>query len=122
MAMQELATTIYGSKCMIVGFGRISKVLVKLLTAFGAKVKVVARKCSDLEWIKIYGCEAVHVSQLEKNVSDVDILFNTVPAMLLNEDILFLLKKDCLVIDLASKPGGEEFILDKFLYCSAFEN
>ncbi|MEG0271731.1 MAG: hypothetical protein RR622_00680 [Hydrogenoanaerobacterium sp.] len=33
-------------------------------------------------------------------------MFNTVPAMILDEEILAVLPHNCLVIDLASKPGG----------------
>ena len=35
LAMEELPTTLFGSNCLVTGFGRISKVLVKLLTAMG---------------------------------------------------------------------------------------
>lgn len=36
-------------------------------------------------------------------------MINTVPALLLNREALKQLKPDCLVIDLASKPGGVDF-------------
>lgn len=109
IALQELPITLYQSTCMVVGYGRIAKVLVKLLLAFGAKVRVVARKHSDLAWSGIAGAEPVHVVELDDNLRDVDVLFNTVPAMLLDESKLEKLSRTCLVIDLASKPGGVDF-------------
>jgi len=39
-----------------------------------------------------------------------DIVFNTVPAMVLDRDLLFKLNKEALIIDLASKPGGVDFL------------
>jgi len=44
LALEEMPATIYGSKILITGFGRISKILVKLLTAMGADVTVAYRK------------------------------------------------------------------------------
>ena len=35
-----------------------------------------------------------------------DIIINTVPHMILNQERLQYLKEDCLLIDLASNPGG----------------
>lgn len=109
IAMQELPTTIYGSNCLITGYGRISKALVKILSGLGANITVAARKYGDLAWIKVFGCEAIHISQLKHHAHKFDILFNTVPAMILDEYILSRLKRECLVIDLASKPGGVDF-------------
>lgn len=109
IAMEELPTTIYGQKVLITGYGRISKVMVKALIGLGAKVYVTARKYSDLAWIKINGCEAIHISQIEEYLPEFDLVFNTVPAVILDEKKLRLLKENCLVIDLASKPGGVDF-------------
>lgn len=109
LAMQELPVTLFGSTCIVTGYGRISKVLAKLLAAFGAHTIVIARKYEDLAWARTAGCEAVHISEMKKHLPRANVLFNTVPAMLLGEEKLKLLGRDCLVIDLASKPGGVDF-------------
>ena len=106
IAMEELATTIYGQNVLVTGFGRISKVLVRILTAMGAHVTVTARKYQDLAWAEISGCRAVHISRLEETLPGYDLVFNTVPAVLLDEARLWKLRSDALIIDLASKPGG----------------
>lgn len=115
IALEELPITLFGSTCLITGYGRISKALAKLLCAFGADVRVVARKHSDLAWIKIYGCTPVHISELGNHLKDADVLFNTVPAMILGEEKLSRLSRHSLVIDLASKPGGVDFEMAKNL-------
>ena len=38
-----------------------------------------------------------------------EIIFNTIPYLILNKNILKNVRKDCLIIDLASKPGGTDF-------------
>lgn len=109
IAMEELPATIYGQRILITGFGRITKVLVKILKGLGAEVTIAARKYSDLAWAEIYGCKAVHIARLNDVIGGFGVVFNTVPAILLDESRLAMLKEDCLVIDLASKPGGVDF-------------
>ncbi|MBC8584123.1 dipicolinate synthase subunit DpsA [Youxingia wuxianensis] len=106
IAMEELPISIFQSRCVVVGHGRIAKVLARYLKAMGAQVTVAARKYSDLAWISAENCKAVHIRQLSAVVREADVLFNTVPAHILNREVLSHLKTDALVIDLASKPGG----------------
>lgn len=109
IAMEELPTTIHGLNTLVTGMGRISKVLIKILTGLGAKTSVTARKYSDIAWAEISGSKGIHISKIDEYIGNFDLIINTVPARLLNEERLAKLKKDCLVIDLASKPGGVDF-------------
>jgi dipicolinate synthase subunit A len=108
IAMEELPITIHSANCLVTGFGRVSKTLCKYLYALGANVTACARKCADLAWIKTLGYTALNVSELEHAVGRFDVVFNTIPAVVMTEAVLSNLRKDCLVIDLASKPGGED--------------
>lgn len=109
IAMEELPITIHGARCLVTGFGRVAKTLSNRLAALGAYVTVSARKYADIAWIKTLGYEAVTIASLEREAGKFDVVFNTIPAVVLTENILANLKKDCLVIDLASKPGGVDF-------------
>ncbi|MDE5741393.1 MAG: dipicolinate synthase subunit DpsA [Oscillospiraceae bacterium] len=109
VAMEELATTISGRKILILGAGRIAKVLIDVLSGFHAKITVGARKCSDLAWAGVYGCESCPIDKIDGILGNFDIIFNTVPAVILDENRLKKISKSCLVIDLASKPGGVDF-------------
>lgn len=108
IAMCEMQKTIYNSKCLVTGYGRISRVLTHLLKSMGAKVDVSARKCADLTWANIFGCGSFHISKLYEKASQYDVIFNTVPSMLFDEKLLKTLDKT-LIIDLASRPGGVDF-------------
>ncbi len=109
VAMEELAATLSGRKILILGAGRIAKVLIDMLSGFHADITVAARKCSDLAWARVYGCKAVRINDMEKAVAESDVIFNTVPAVILDEKKLKLIGQNTLVIDLASKPGGVDF-------------
>ena len=109
IAMEETPFTIHGSSCMVTGYGRVGRRLAELLKALGANVMVAARKYADLAWIKAEGYEGIKFEDLKDALPRVDILFNTVPAVILEEEELSYLKADSLIIDLASKPGGVGF-------------
>ena len=109
IAMCETAITLNDSKCLVIGYGRIGKVLAKLLQSLGSDVYVSARKYSDLAWIDVNGYKSVHNDNLKSVANNFDVIFNTAPALILDEDILKTISSDCVVIDLASKPGGVDF-------------
>lgn len=106
IAMEETQKTVHGRNVLIMGFGRIGKVLAKMLTGIGAKVYCEARKNEDIAWIKAYGYEPIHLNDLDGNLSKFDIIINTIPFQILDENRLDMLKKDVVIIDLASNPGG----------------
>ncbi len=106
IAMEETPTTIHGSNVLILGYGRVGKVLAKMLYGIGANVYVEARKYSDLSWIDSYGYKPIFIEDLSDNLKTMNIVINTIPSMILDRKLLSFLNKECLVIDLASKPGG----------------
>jgi dipicolinate synthase subunit A len=109
IAIGETPITIHGSKSLVLGYGRIGKILAKDLLGMGAQTYVEARKYADLAMIESHGYEPLPLDKLKENIHNFDIIFNTVPALILNGEILSRIKKDALVIDLASKPGGVDF-------------
>ncbi len=108
IAMHEYPGTINGSQCLVVGFGRIGKMLAWMLRGIGAQVSVSARKQSDLACIKSFGYSCV----LTENICEkaqYDIIINTAPAMIFNRRLLSKMRFSPLIIDLSSMPGGVDF-------------
>lgn len=108
-AMKNTDTTLCNSNCLVMGYGRIGKVLAKMLSGIGANVYCEARKKKDLANIKAMGYNEVDISELESVLPNMDYIFNTIPVVLLDENMLKLVNKDALIIDLASTPGGVDF-------------
>lgn len=106
MAMEETQRTIHGSKILVMGFGRMGKVLAKNLSGLGAEVYCEARRDDDLAWIKVYGYNPIHLVNLDQYLDKFDIIINTIPFQVLDEEKLNLVRKDVVIIDLASNPGG----------------
>lgn len=106
IAMENMPITIHGCRALVLGFGRIGKLLCAKLHALSATVAAEARKCSDLAWIRSYGYIDIPLETLSECVGEYDLIINTIPSLVVSEDILKLVKNDALIIDLASKPGG----------------
>lgn len=109
IAMEEFPKTLSGSNILVMGFGRIGKIVAKMLQGIGANVYCEARKNEDLAYIRAYGYVPIHLEKLNENLHQFDIIINNIPVQILNKTRLDLLKKDILIIDLASKPGGVDF-------------
>ena len=114
IAMENTRITIHNSNCLVLGFGRIGKLLSKTLKDLGANVNVEARRDSDLAWIKLYGYKEINLNHLNENfkMNRYDIIFNTIPSVILNDEKLKILKEnnnDVVIIELASKPWGIDF-------------
>ena len=106
IAMEETQRTLHGTNILVMGFGRIGKVLAKMLDGIGAKVYCEARKDEDISWIKAYGYNPIHLNNLSEHLDKFDIIINTIPFQVLDSQKLDLVKKDAIIIDLASNPGG----------------
>lgn len=109
IAMNETSITIHNSKCLILGYGKVGKILSKSLSALGAKTYVTARKYADLALIEGHGYIPMSLNEAKNKLDKFDIIFNTVPALILESSDLLKISPDTLIIDLASKPGGVDF-------------
>lgn len=109
ITLEELSETISKQNVLILGFGRISKVLANILKNMGAKVTISARKYSDLAWAEVYGYDTIHLSKLETSLGSYTLIYNTIPSMILDSSKLNLINKEALIIDLSSRPGGVDF-------------
>ncbi len=107
-AMSAYEGTIFGSRCLVIGFGRIGKILSKLLKSLEAQVTVCSRKDDSLALISVLGYNPCKTNKL-KSVRGYDIVFNTVPSMIFDDELLQNTDKNTLIIDLASLPGGVDF-------------
>lgn len=109
IAIEHMPITLHDSKALVLGFGRIGKALSRILDGMGANVYVAARKYEDIAWIKNLGYRPVCFQEIDTVLEEMDVIFNTVPQLVLDHNRLTILNKEALIIDLASKPGGVDF-------------
>ncbi len=98
-------TALLHSKVLILGYGRISKALLRLLLPLTANISIVARNevqrtTALLNGAKVYDfCDDIDYSSF-------DFIFNTIPHPVLCKKELEKINRNAAVIELASFPGG----------------
>ena len=99
---------LHNANCLIMGYGRIGKVLAKKLNSLSVKVECLVSDNIEKIWCRVEGYNYIEFENI-KNKSDLlkkyDIIVNTIPKIILTEELKEI-KKDTLIIDLASKPYG----------------
>ena len=104
--MRNTDITVFESRVLVVGHGRVGRVTAEKFACLGAEVTVSARKKSDLAWIREKGLRAVRTECIHSIISEFDTVINTVPAPVIGERELGLAKDGCLFVELASPPYG----------------
>ncbi len=115
IALAEMPITLFGSKALVIGYGRIGKILTKMLIALGSDVTVSARRWGDMAWIECAGAKTAHTAKIAADIGKYDVIFNTVPSLVLGEEELSNMSDNALIIDLASVPGGVDLETAKSL-------
>lgn len=105
VAMERLEQTLLGMDCLVLGFGRIGKLLSLRLSGLGARVTATARTPEDMAWIRACGWKCLRTEDLDGQLAPFGVVFNTVPAPVLGESLLQQLPQHCLCVDLASRQG-----------------
>ena len=110
LIMEETSATLCGLNCLVIGFGRIGKVLCHRLRGLGVNVTASGRDVTDIAWIRAFCHDAFETANLDGKLGNFDVIVNTVPARVIDKQRLQELKDGCLILDLASKPGGLDFL------------
>lgn len=99
-------TNLHHSKVLVLGYGKCGKTLAWKLKNLDAKVTVCARKEEDLESAYSMGLNAINLHNLIMEINKYDYIFNTIPIIILNEELLSKVNPECVILDIASNPGG----------------
>lgn len=109
LAIENTDITLHDSNVMIIGYGRIGKILSKMLAGLGAHIYPVVKERSDLAQAKGMGLNAVMFENMNEILCKMNIIINTVPQILLDRKNIKFIDKSSLVIDLSSSPHGIDY-------------
>jgi len=109
MAIQHTDITIHRSQTMVLGFGRTGISMARGLQALGSNVWVGVNRTQHYARAYEMGLQPFYTKDLEQYVTNIDLLFNTIPTMIITAQIIDRLQKSAVIIDLATKPGGTDF-------------
>lgn len=106
IALDELPVTLNGLSVLIVGMGRIGIALAGILRGFGADVTAAVHNEKGAAKARIAGIRSVPTDKMPTGYG---LVFNTVPELIFDRELLSRFSEKTLFIDLASKPGGIDF-------------
>lgn len=109
LAIENSKRSLYDSKILILGYGRIGKNLCNMLKNLSKRIYCMSNSKEELEWIDVNGIYCIPLDLMEKVLNEFDIVINTIPCLILDKYKLKFLKNDVLIIDVSSKPGGIDF-------------
>ena len=104
----KLGCVPYFKNLLVIGSGECASSIASLMSSYGANITVAAR---NKDALKVFDyCSTIYIDDLKNAVGDKDVIFNTVPALMLSRDILSGITKKTVIMDIASSPGGVDFV------------
>jgi len=105
-AIEMSPYNLHNASSLVLGYGNCGSVLAHKLSNLNSYVTIACRKpyqgaCAISEGIKY-----INISHLESRIKDFNYIFNTIPSTILTPNMLEKINKDCVIIDIASSPGG----------------
>ncbi len=111
IAMENTDKVIRDMPVCVCGYGRIGSCLAAILSRMGADVSVMARRDESLCEIAMNGYKAIRLDEkapheMRKALKENEVIFNTVPHIVFNGQVLRAANATPVYIEIASSPGG----------------
>ncbi len=106
IAIENTDISLYDSNILVIGYGKIGSYLAKTLRNLGANVTVATRSTRTIEQAIKDDFLCYSQYDIDRVLSNKNIIFNTAPFIQIDNNNLDLIHKDCIYIELASKPFG----------------
>jgi len=106
--------TLGASKCLILGWGRCAQALARKLRYLVNDITVAARNPYQRLSAKCEGFSVLPPELLYEHLPEYDLLFNTIPTIILPGKLARRLSQHCVLLDLASGPLTAHIALQDF--------
>ena len=104
IAIENTPYTLWKSRVLVIGYGRVGKILSDRLKSLGCDVTVSARKPADHALLDALGFKYINTGHLNLKPLEYDIIFNTVDVKVIDDITLKSTTAD-LMIDLSTYGG-----------------
>ena len=112
LLIRESPRSLWRGRALVTGWGRIARNLAPRLRALCCETTVAARKPGDRAEAEAMGLRACRFAELPELAGELDFAINTVPAPVLEKDVLERLRPDSLLVELASGPGFDKSLAE----------
>ena len=119
-AIYKSNINLHHSNVLVLGYGKCGRVLASKLSALGAEVTVGARRKSALIEAYTNGLGRLELDMLKLEIKNYNYIFNTIPAIILDDELLSNVSSETTIIDIASSPGGVDYKTAKKFNINAY--
>lgn len=99
-AINDTPFCLWRSRVLVIGCGRVAKILADRLNALKCDLTVSARKTRDFAYLQALGIKHIHTNDVAKKADNFDIIFNTIDVPLFDDTNTL---KNCYLYDLSTK-------------------
>lgn len=108
--------SIFECNILILGSGRCAKAMAYLLYKLGVKFDLTMRDAFKLKQSQLLCNKALDWADYKNNLKEYDVVINTIPTKLFEEEDLQKFKEGSVVLELASKQCLQDLKAEKFSY------
>ena len=105
-AILNNSINMHSSNCLVLGFGKCGKLIAHKLKNLCKTVTICARNENDRAFANAYGYESFNLNKLKTNINNFQYIFNTIPAMILNKEVVGNISKNSFILDIT--PVGTD--------------
>lgn len=106
MALKDQKIPLNEAECVVIGYGRIGQSLCEILSAAGARVAILSDTEKKRRQAREMGARAEPLAKAAELFPNCHYIFSTPPQTVLTDAQLAAVRKDALLMDLASPPYG----------------
>ncbi|MDO4740960.1 MAG: hypothetical protein Q4A66_09860 [Eubacteriales bacterium] len=105
-AMGNAGRSLFGARCLIIGYGRIARALYGMLAGMRAEPTAAVRPGRSTERAEKEKADHLPVDAALGEIERYDHIWNTAPERIVGREVLQRIRPEALLIDLASAPYG----------------
>lgn len=118
--IEILPIILKNANILILGYGNSAKALVNDFTYFSNKLLVAVRKEEVRKELNNKKIENINLTELKNYIDDYDLIINTIPSLIIDEELLHYISPSSYILDIASYPGGVDYKKAKEYGINAF--
>lgn len=108
-AINMSSINLHNSKSLVFGYGKCGKMISMKLKSLDSNVYVTSQDNEELTLAYSNGLKSIKLKNIKSNIKEFDFIFNTIPALVIDKEILKEISKETTIIDIASGNGGIDY-------------
>lgn len=118
--IEILPIVLKNANILILGYGNSAKALVDDFEHFSNKLLVAVRKEEVRKELSNKKIDNINLIELKNYIEDYDLIINTIPSLIIDEELLHYISPASYILDIASYPGGVDYKKAKEYGINAF--